>query len=77
MIEVGNNVQAIFGTQADALKNSMQTALAANPMAPPADLPAPPPAAPVVEDVEPAEPVAMTAPEPLVSPVQGSIIALS
>ncbi len=77
MIEVGNNVQAIFGTQADALKNSMQTALAANPMAPPADLPAPPPAAPVVEEVEPAEPVATTAPEPVVSPVQGSVIALS
>ena len=34
VIEVGNNVQAIFGTQADALKNDINDALAANPNGP-------------------------------------------
>ena len=32
MIDVGSNVQAVFGTQADALKNQIKDALAANPV---------------------------------------------
>ena len=34
MVEVGNNVQAIFGTQADALKNDINNTLVANPTDP-------------------------------------------
>ncbi|MCW3159214.1 glucose PTS transporter subunit IIA [Micropruina sonneratiae] len=39
VIEVGNNVQAIFGTQADALKNDINEALAANPAGPAVEAP--------------------------------------
>ena len=34
VMEVGNNVQAIFGTQADGLKNDINSAIAANPTGP-------------------------------------------
>ncbi|QIK71534.1 PTS transporter subunit EIIC [Propioniciclava coleopterorum] len=78
VIEVGNNVQAVFGPQADALKSSIQSALAANPTAPPAELAAaidaPVVAAPVEE-----EPVATGVPvEPITleRPVDGQIITL-
>ena len=75
VIEVGNNVQAIFGTQADALKSSMQAALAANPTAPPAAVAD----APVVPVTAPEEPVAAAAsaePVALRRPVNGRIITL-
>ncbi|MGS0686807.1 glucose PTS transporter subunit IIA [Nakamurella sp. GG22] len=49
VIEVGNNVQAVFGTQADALKNDINEALAGNTSAPAAPTP-PAPAQPPVGD---------------------------
>ena len=51
VIEVGNNVQAIFGTQADALKGDINDALAG-----------PAPVAPLTTDVPAAPPVAAPAP---------------
>lgn len=84
VIEVGNNVQAIFGTQADSLKASMQAALAANPTAPPAELAAAA-SAPVAETEtaveETTEATAAAAapkgePVGLVKPVLGHVITL-
>lgn len=72
VIEVGNNVQAIFGTQADALKTDINNTLAASPKAPAAVAAAPAPAA---APVTAATSVA-TARTTIVSPVPGRPVAL-
>ena len=77
VIEVGNNVQAVFGPQADGLKTSIQAALDANPTAPPADL-ASVSTAPAMP-LTPASPtLAPSSDEPagLLPPVPGRIVAL-
>ena len=50
VIEVGNNVQAVFGTQADVLKNDINEALAGNTSTPTAPTPAAPVRAPASSD---------------------------
>lgn len=74
VLEVGNNVQAIFGTQADALRAAMEAALTANPTAPPAGLPTEvdAPLVAVAEAVAPAS----SDPVGLASPVAGQVIPL-
>lgn len=72
VIEVGNNVQAIFGTQADALKHGIIAALAG-----------PAPATPVVNPVEPTPTAADVAPAKgsqtttILAPIQGKAVSLS
>ena len=66
VIEVGNNVQAIFGTQAELLKNDIKDALAG-----PAPAQAP---ATAVEPVAPAEPV-VTDPTPAAPVSTGSAVS--
>ena len=73
VIEVGNNVQAIFGTQAEALKNDILSAIAANPSGPAVAVEAAAPAA--VETVAPAA-VAEVAPTTILAPVPGRPVAL-
>lgn len=71
MVEVGNNVQAIFGTQADALKNDINNTLVANPTDPIETVAA-------LEEVAPAAAVA-TVDVPsttIVAPVAGRPVAL-
>ena len=72
VIEVGNNVQAIFGTQADTLKTDINNTLAASPQAPIAV--AAEPNAPAPAAATPA-PVAATR-TTIVSPVPGRTVAL-
>src|SRR6478609_2813981 len=75
VIEVGNNVQAIFGTQAELLKNDIKDAMAG---------PAPV-AAPVDEPVAEAVPVAQPAPAvartagstPILAPIQGRAVPMA
>ncbi len=70
VVEVGNNVQAIFGTQADGLKDEMREALAGGSTpaaaAPAAAAPAAPPATPA--------PGARVA---VLSPIAGTVVALA
>ena len=70
VVEVGNNVQAIFGTQADGLKDEMREALAGGSTpaaaAPAAATPAAPPATPA--------PGARVA---VLSPIAGTVVALA
>ncbi|NMD45532.1 MAG: PTS transporter subunit EIIC [Propionibacterium sp.] len=73
VIEVGNNVQAIFGTQAEALKNDILSAIAVNPSGPAVAVEAAAPAA--VETVAPAA-VAEVAPTTILAPVPGRPVAL-
>ena len=69
VVEVGNNVQAIFGTQADRLKGEIISALAGPaPAAPVADVP--------VVDEPVAAPAASVAPTTILSPVPGRPVAL-
>ncbi len=72
VMEVGNNVQAIFGTQADALKSDINSAIAANPNGPVEQVAA-------VEELATQAPAAV-APAPtvttIVAPVQGRPVAL-
>ncbi|MFT3875217.1 MAG: glucose PTS transporter subunit IIA [Propioniciclava sp.] len=74
VLEVGNNVQAIFGTQAEALKHDILAALAG-------PAPATPIAAPLNETVEASAPVATTAKPKvattILAPIQGRAVALS
>lgn len=77
VMEVGNNVQAVFGTQSDVLKEEIRAALAgAAPATPPA-----PATEPVVAPVQPETPAEATdaLPEPTLvrAPVQGRAVALS
>ncbi|MDN6259104.1 MAG: glucose PTS transporter subunit IIA, partial [Corynebacterium sp.] len=79
VMEVGNNVQAVFGTQSDVLKDEIKAALAgpAPAAAPPA---APEPGVETAQQETPAEAVAADAlPEPtrVRAPVQGRTVALS
>ena len=74
VIEVGNNVQAIFGTQADALKHDILDALSG-----------PAPATPVTQAAAPVEAIEAPAPAPapavsttpILAPIQGRAVALS
>ncbi len=75
VIEVGNNVQAIFGTQADALKEDINNALAQSPTAPVAA--APVAEAPVVEAAAaPKAPAKKRATTTILAPVQGRVVPL-
>ncbi|TKV58347.1 N-acetylglucosamine specific PTS subunit [Nakamurella flava] len=68
VIEVGNNVQAIFGTQAEALKNDIKDTLAGTPVAPTRSAASPAPA-PTGGGVATATRV--------LAPVRGRAVALS
>ena len=72
VVEVGNNVQAIFGTQADALKSDIQDALAANPTDPIETIAA-------IEEIAPATVMAAEASAPAITvmaPIAGRPVAL-
>ncbi len=75
VIEVGNNVQAIFGTQAELLKNDIKDAMAGPaPVAAPVDEPV----ADAVPAAPPAPPVVRTAGStPILAPVQGRAVPMS
>jgi PTS system N-acetylglucosamine-specific IIC component len=75
VIEVGNNVQAIFGTQAELLKNDIKDAMAGPaPVAAPVDEPV----AEAVPAAPPAPPVVRTAGStPILAPVQGRAVPMS
>jgi N-acetylglucosamine PTS system EIICBA or EIICB component len=70
VIEVGNNVQAIFGTQADGLKEEMREALAGG-STPAAAPPAAADAAPAAATAAPGARVAV------LSPIAGTVVALA
>ncbi|MGP9722894.1 glucose PTS transporter subunit IIA [Corynebacterium sp. AOP40-9SA-29] len=73
VLEVGNNVQAVFGTQSDVLKDEINAALAGPaPAAAPAAAPAP-----VVETETAAEEAEPAGPTLVRAPVQGRTVALS
>ncbi|WP_440130346.1 glucose PTS transporter subunit IIA [Corynebacterium glyciniphilum] len=79
VMEVGNNVQAVFGTQSDVLKDEIKAALA-GPV--PAESPAPvtePVVAPVEQETAAETEEADTLPEPTLvrAPIQGRTVALS
>jgi PTS system N-acetylglucosamine-specific IIC component len=79
VMEVGNNVQAVFGTQSDVLKEEIKAALAGPA---PAESPAPatePVVAPVEQETaaEVAEADALPEPTLVRAPVQGRTVALS
>ena len=72
VVEVGNNVQAIFGTQADALKSDIQDALATNPTDPIETIAA-------IEEIAPATVMAAEASAPAITvmaPIAGRPVAL-
>ena len=72
VVEVGNNVQAIFGTQEDALKSDIQDALAANPTDPIETIAA-------IEEIAPATVMAAEASAPAITvmaPIAGRPVAL-
>ncbi|MCW5951195.1 MAG: glucose PTS transporter subunit IIA [Propionibacteriaceae bacterium] len=73
VIEVGNNVQAIFGTQADALKNDINNAIAASPDGPAVVVDT---AAPVATEGAPAVAAAPVATTAILAPVAGRPVAL-
>jgi PTS system N-acetylglucosamine-specific IIC component len=89
VVEVGNNVQAIFGTQADALREEMQTALDRAPVgassaAPVADAPAPsagataePPADASPEAADPARQASRGPATRVVAPLPGRTVPLA
>ena len=72
VIEVGNNVQAIFGTQAEALKNDILSAIAANPAGPAVAVEV---AAPAAVEAAPVAAVEV-APTTILAPVPGRAVAL-
>lgn len=79
VMEVGNNVQAVFGTQSDVLKDEIKAALAGPA---PAESPAPvtaPVVAPVEQETaaEIAEAEALPEPTLVRAPIQGRTVALS
>lgn len=79
VMEVGNNVQAVFGTQSDVLKDEIKAALAGPA---PAESPAPvtePVVAPVAQETasEVAEADALPEPTLVRAPVQGRTVTLS
>ena len=78
VIEVGNNVQAIFGTQAELLKNDIKDAMAGPaPVAAPTIAPEAEPVADVVA-APPAPPVARTASStPILAPIQGRAVPMA
>lgn len=73
VIEVGNNVQAIFGTQADALKNDINNAIAASPDGPAVAVDA---AVPVAAEAAAAPAPAPAAATAILAPVAGRPVAL-
>ncbi|MGP9624001.1 MULTISPECIES: glucose PTS transporter subunit IIA [unclassified Corynebacterium] len=79
VMEVGNNVQAVFGTQSDVLKDEIKAALA-GPAPAAAPTAAPEPVVETAQQETPDEAVAADAlPEPTLvrAPVQGRTVALS
>jgi PTS system N-acetylglucosamine-specific IIC component len=81
VMEVGNNIQAVFGTQSDVLKEEIRAALAGTAPAAPAE-PAPATAPATELTAEPATPSdqdadATPAPTLVRAPVQGRTVALS
>ena len=76
VMEVGNNVQAIFGAQAEGLKHEILAALAGPAPTAPVVVPE---AAPAVAPVVPAAPVAAPAKAPttILAPVRGRTVALT
>ncbi len=77
VMEVGNNVQAVFGPQADALKSDINQALAGGPLEAPA---AAPEAAATTQQTaqQTAEPTAAPAPtRSVLAPVSGRMVALT
>ena len=78
VIEVGNNVQAIFGTQAELLKNDIKDAMAGPaPVAAPTIAPEAEPVADVVA-APPAPAVARTAGStPILAPIQGRAVPMA
>ena len=81
VIEVGNNVQAIFGTQAELLKNDIKDAMAGPaPVAAPTIAPEAEPVADVVAApaAPAAPPVARTASStPILAPIQGRAVPMA
>ncbi len=73
VIEVGNNVQAIFGTQAEALKNDILGALAANPTGPAVAVDT---AAPAAAEAAPVATAVAVEPTTILAPVPGRPVAL-
>ncbi len=73
VIEVGNNVQAIFGTQAEALKNDILGAIAASPNGPAVAVDTTSPAVVEAAPVATAAPAAVTT---ILAPVSGRPVAL-
>lgn len=73
VIEVGNNVQAIFGTQAEALKNDILGAIADNPNGPAIAVDT---AAPAVVAAAPAATAAAATTTAILAPVSGRPVAL-
>ncbi|MGC4152120.1 MAG: glucose PTS transporter subunit IIA [Propionicimonas sp.] len=73
VVEVGNNVQAIFGTQAEVLKGDILNAMAASPDGPAVAVDT---TAPAVVEPAPAAAVAATAPTAILAPVAGRPVAL-
>jgi len=81
VIEVGNNVQAIFGAQADGLKHEILAALAgpapAAPVAAPVPVAAPEPVAAAPAVAVAAAPAPAKAPTTILAPVRGRTVALT
>ena len=73
VIEVGNNVQAIFGTQAEALKNDILGAIAASPNGPAVAVDT---TSPAVVEAAPAATAAPAAVTTILAPVSGRPVAL-
>lgn len=73
VIEVGNNVQAIFGTQAEALKNDILGAIAASPNGPAVTVDT---AAPAIAEAAPAVVATPAAVTTILAPVSGRPVAL-
>ena len=73
VIEVGNNVQAIFGTQAEALKNDILGAIAASPNGPAVAVDT---TSPAVVEAAPAVTAAPAAVTTILAPVSGRPVAL-
>ncbi|HET6562431.1 MAG TPA: glucose PTS transporter subunit IIA [Marmoricola sp.] len=79
VIEVGNNVQAVFGTQADALKSDINSVLAGTPpeqLNSTAETAAATAASTATADVAAAAHPAAQAPRSVVAPVPGRLVAL-
>ena len=73
VVEVGNNVQAIFGTRSDELKDEIRAALDSGSAAPGAGAQG---TAPAADSAAPAAPAAPTGRTVVVSPIAGTLVPL-